>query len=81
MALLFCVWWNMAKPKGDCVHLVRTINDKGRRIDIEPTMKRITVEGTRYTRTANCWIQYEDGKTGTLYMGDVPVDVFLEKSK
>ena len=33
-------------------------------------MKRITVDGTKYTRTTHCWIQYEDGKSGTLYMGD-----------
>ena len=71
----------MKKQKGDCVHLVRTINDKGKRIDVAPTMKRLTVDGTKYTRTTNCWIEYDDGKVGTLYMGDVPADVFLEKVK
>ena len=69
------------KQKRDCVHLIRTINDAGKRVDVEPTMKRITVDGTRYTRVDRNWIEYEDGKTGTLYFADVPVDEFMDKSK
>ena len=63
----------MTLPPANCIHLIRTINDAGKRLDVAPTMKRITVDGVRYTRTKTARITYEDGKVGMLYFADCSV--------
>ena len=67
------------KPKADAVHLVRTLRDPGRRLDVEPTMKTITVDGIKYGRSDCCWIHYDDGKIGAIYTARVSAAEFLEK--
>ena len=73
----------MAKKLGDydCIHLVKTVSDPGTRLDVAPTMKRITVDGIQYTRTTTCRIEYEDGKVGVTYMSNLPAAQFMERTK
>ena len=71
----------MTLPKANCIHLIRTINDAGKRLDVEPTVKRITVDGIKYVRSTTARIEYPDGKIGMSYFADVPIADFLDKSK
>ena len=65
----------------DCIHLVRTISEAGKRLDVAPTMKRITVDGTRFSRVSGCWAEYDDGKSGAVYVSDLQVRAFCERER
>lgn len=64
----------MSKP--DRVVLIRHIKDEGTRLEIEPTMRRLTVGGVRYVRQPGIRFTYPDGHVAIAYVADVPVAEF-----
>lgn len=69
----------MKQPRGHAIHLVRHISDPGTRLDVEPTMRKITVDGVTYGKTSGHWIEYQDKKIGIVYVARVSVSEFMNR--
>lgn len=67
----------MSKP--DRVVLVRYIDDEGTRLEIAPTMKRLTVDGVRYEKASGVRFEYPDGHIAVAYIACVPAADFARK--
>lgn len=65
--------------KPDRVVLVRYIDDEGTRLEIEPTMKKLTVDGVRYEKAPGIRFVYQDGHVGLAFVACVPADDFARK--
>lgn len=63
-------------PKPDRIVLVRTIDDPGTRLEIEPTMRRLVVEGVKYAKTQGIYYHFPDGHVGVAYVACVSAREF-----